>query len=163
MPRWALFIGKWLGAVVLTAAISVVATVLTAALSFGSDFDTEVLLRDMLVLCAGAVTYVSLFGLLSGRPWLIAAIFGFFWETWVTYVPGDFRRLSVMTYLKQLSPHADIGGQENPLEALSEAFQTAQIDPLTCWNTLTVLTILSLAISVAVFSMAEFLPAEEAA
>lgn len=165
VPRWALFIGKWMGAVALTAAISVVGCVVTAILSFGSDLDTGLLLRDMMVLCAGAVTYVSLFGLLSvlsKRPWLIAAIFGFFWETWVTYVPGDFRRLSVMTYLKQLSPHADVSGQENPLEALSEAFQTAPIDPLTCWNTLAVLTILSLAISIAVFSTAEFLPTEEA-
>lgn len=166
VPRWTLFLGKWMGAVVLTAAISVFACILTALLSFGFEFDTEMLLRDILVLSAGAVTYVSLFGLLSvlsKRPWLIAAIFGFFWETWVTYVPGDFRRLSVMTYLKQLSPHADVGQQDNPLEALSEAFQTAPIDALTCWNTLAVLTILSLALSIAIFSTAEFLPTEEAA
>lgn len=165
VPRWTLFLGKWMGAVLLTAAISVVACFLTALFSFGFEFDTGVLFRDMLVLSAGAVTYVSLFGLLSvlsKRPWLIAAIFGFFWESWVTYVPGDFRRLSVMTYLKQLSPHADVAGQENPLEALSQAFQTAPIDPLTCWNTLAVLTILSLAASIAVFSAAEFLPVEEA-
>lgn len=165
VPRWVLFIGKWMGAVALTAAISLLACVITATLSFGNDLDSEVLLRDMLVLCAGAVTYVSLFGLLSvlsKRPWLIAAIFGFFWETWVTYVPGDFRRLSVMTYLKQLSPHADVGTNDNPLEALSEAFQTAPIDTLTCWNTLAVLTIVSLAISIAVFSTEEFLPTEEA-
>lgn len=164
VPRWTLFMGKWLGAVALTAALSVLACGITAILTFGVDFDAKVLTRDLLVLCAGSVTYVSLFGLLSvlsKRPWLIAAIFGFFWETWVTYVPGDFRRLSVMTYLKQLSPHADVGRQENPLEALSEAFQTTPIDPLTCWNTLAVLAILSLAISIAVFSMAEFLPAEE--
>ncbi|GIV01931.1 MAG: hypothetical protein D6724_09415 [Armatimonadetes bacterium] len=166
VPRWKLFLGKWIGAVTVTVLISLGSCILTAVICYGADVPANMLRRDLLVLTAGAITYSSLFALLSTlskRPWIIAAVFAFFWESWVAYVPGDFRRLSVMTYLKQLSPHADLTQTESAFAPLQEAFQATPIDPMTCWNTLAVLTLVSLVIAVAIFSSAEFLPAEESA
>lgn len=166
VPRWRLFLGKWLGAVAVAVAVSVLSCLLTALICYGSEVPGGMLQRDALVLAAGAITYSSLFALLSTlskRPWLLAAVFAFFWESWVAYVPGDFRRLSIMTYLKQLSPHADLTQSESAFAPLQEAFQATPIDPVTCWNTLAIVAMLSLLVAVAVFSSAEFLPAEETA
>ncbi|MFQ5768850.1 MAG: ABC transporter permease, partial [Acidobacteriota bacterium] len=66
-------------------------------------------LGDLLRVAGGLAVYTAVFMFLGAQfkhpvIWAIGVAFG--WESWVAFVPGLTRKLTVMHYLQSLSPHA---------------------------------------------------------
>ncbi len=84
-------------------------------------------LADMALVLAALAVYTVLFtlvGALFNRPvlWGIAIAFG--WESWVAFVPGLTRKLTVMHYIQSLSPHAS--GRNVAIALLGQQSGTGQ-------------------------------------
>jgi ABC-2 type transport system permease protein len=165
IPRWKILMAKWLGASIMVSAATMVACLLTALLTYGpSGLTSSAVTRDLLIIPVGAVSYCSLFTMLSVlslKPWLFAISFGFLWESWIPFLPGDFKKLSVMSQLRALSPHTDAArANSGALEVLS-LFSPENITTASAWNTLAILNVLAIGIALAVFTSAEFVPKDE--
>jgi ABC-2 type transport system permease protein len=168
IPRYKILLAKWLGAVIVVSLGTMLSCALTGIIAYGpGGIGESNLLRDLMIIPVGVATYCSLFTMLSvltSKPWIIAIAFGFLWESWVSLVPGDFQKLSVMAHLRALSPQPAL-----PQNAPSDIFEAWKvfnqqiISPATAWNSVALITIISLAIGCAVFSSAEFVPKDEAA
>ena len=67
------------------------------------------LIGDLMLTLAALAVYIAIFtfvGAFFNKPvlWGIALAFG--WESWVAYVPGPTRKLTVMHYMQSLTSHA---------------------------------------------------------
>ena len=164
VPRWKLFLSKWLASALLVSVVVMLSCIVTALFTHGfARLHESGLARDLVIIPIGAATYCSLFSLvsvISTRPWLIALIYVFAWESWVPMVPGDFQKLSIMAHLRALSPHVEATARGDAMELL-RALNPDTISATTAWNTLVVINILALAVALGVFMSAEFVPKEE--
>ncbi|MFQ5670340.1 MAG: ABC transporter permease [Acidobacteriota bacterium] len=121
VPKAAILAGKgaaaWtLGALILAPALILTYTLFTFAdglLYVGntSDFrvNLPILFQDLALTLGALAVYTVVFtfvGARFNRPvlWGIGLAFG--WESWVAFVPGLTRKLTVMHYVQSLSPHA---------------------------------------------------------
>ncbi|HEV2473204.1 MAG TPA: ABC transporter permease, partial [Chthonomonadales bacterium] len=107
--RWNLLLVKYAAAAAATTAVVWLASA-ALALTVGAPHHLHGLRlgRDMLILPVGALAYTSLFLLLAtilNKPLICGMFFVFGFETWVPDLPGDMRKLSIMTYLRVLAPH----------------------------------------------------------
>lgn len=167
VPRWKILLAKWLAAVLLVTLAIMVSCTLTAVVTHGiGGIGNSQLVRDLKVIPLGVVAYCSVFTLLSvlsTKPWLFAIGFGFLWESWVPFLPGDFQKLSIMSQLRALLPAVN-NATDAPSRLLdvARAFQPETITSSAALNTLAVITILSLGAACAVFMSAEFVPKDEA-
>ena len=164
ISRPKLFLAKWLGANVSVILAILVSCALTAFVCFGEKAIThQDFLRDVMVIPFAVTCYTALFAMLSAiltRPALPAVIYCFGFETWIWTIPGEFPKLSIMTYVRTLSQHAAIGDSD----AASELLRTLNplvISTSTAWNTIIVLTILALTIGTFFFSRGEYVPKDE--
>ena len=121
VPRSALLLGKglvawFIGALILAPALTIAFTLFTLgdgllymgnASSFTVNLPT--FLADITLTLGTLAVYVALFtfiGAFFKRPvlWGIAIFLG--WESWVAFVPGLTRKLTVMHYVQSLSMHS---------------------------------------------------------
>ena len=139
MPRSAILLGKGMAAWLIGALILVPLLTSTFVLftlgdgllyegnvsSFTVNFPT--LISDLALTMGTLAVYTALFtfiGTFFKRPvlWAIAIAFG--WESWVAFVPGLTRKLTVMHYVQSLSGHAS--GRNIAVSILGQQTGTVQ-------------------------------------
>ncbi len=121
--------------------------------------------RDMAILPVGAFTYGAVFLLLAtflSKPLIYGLMFAFAWETWVPNMPGNFQKLSLMSYLKILAPHERIENGMNPSSILAQAAEKVVITAPQAAMTLALVTIIALGAALYTFSVREYVPREDA-
>jgi ABC-2 type transport system permease protein len=161
--RYKIFFAKWLAAVLVVSIATMFSIGATGVICFGISFGNTPVFRDLLITPVGVITYCSLFAFLSTistKPWLIGVIFGFFWETWVPLFPGDIQKLSVMSYIRTLSPQLDVGPQDE-FNQIAQFLNVEQITTTEAWNTLSFLTLAALITGALIFSYGQYVPKEE--
>jgi ABC-2 type transport system permease protein len=165
IPRWrillAKFAGSWL-AITITTGFSVLLLALVAYGPAKIGGEGGVVLRDLRMVAVGALAYGSLFLLLAtllNRPLTYGLLFAFGWESWVPSLPGSFGRLSVMTYLRRLAPHAT---DEGDAGGFLQMFNPMAVPASQAWLVLSILTVAALLGALAVFSLREYAPREDA-
>jgi ABC-type transport system involved in multi-copper enzyme maturation permease subunit len=125
----------------------------------------QLLARDFLVLPVGALAYGAVFLLLAtllNRPLMWGLIFAFGWETWVPTMPGNFQKVSLMSYLRTLAPHPQTQMDSGGFSALLSALSTATITNTLAWTVLLATIVVALALALAIFSNNEYVPREDA-
>jgi len=165
IPRWrillAKFAGSWLAITITTgASVLLLALVVYGPAKIGGDHG--VVPRDLGIIAVGALAYNSLFLLLATllhRPLTYGLLFAFGWESWAPSLPGAFGRLSVMTYLRRLAPH---GSEEGDAAGFLPAFDPMAVPASQAWLVLSILTVIALLGALAVFSIREYAPREDA-
>ncbi len=158
VPRWRILLDKFVAVVIGTTAVVWMAAILLALVSYGPKglLDSRLPI-DLAVLPIGALAYGALFLFLSARfnrALVMGLIFAFGWETWVPYMPGSFRNLSLMTYLRVLAPHAD--------SATTPYALANPISASLAWGVLFGVVVAGLAAACYVFSTSEYAPREDA-
>lgn len=166
VPRWRLLTVKFVAAVVAITAVAAAADCGTALALYGvSGLSGSHLGRDLLILPVGAAAYSALFllvGTLLNRPLIYGLVFGFGWETLVPNLPGDFRKVSLMVYLRVLAPHASVQGDDTGMRQLLDMLSPQTISTATAWRVLTVVTAAALGAALLAFSIREYVPREDA-
>jgi ABC-2 type transport system permease protein len=168
-PRWRILLSKFLVALLVIGMVTTLSTVFLALAVFGpAHFGEAGIGSDLKALWMGTLTYGSLFLLLGAalpRPLLYALLFVFGWETWVPQLPGQFARVSIMTYLKVLSSREIIPDKQNGFGGnLLLAFAQSpkiEIPVREAWITLSVVAAVALIASLIVFSTREYAPRED--
>ncbi len=120
--------------------------------------------RDVLVLPVGAAAYGAFF-LLLATLFQRALIFGLFlafgWESWVPMLPGNFKLVSVMTYLRALAPHARPETPSMDLMQLFAALSPDSVPASVAWMVLGATTAGALVLAMLVFSWREYVPKDD--
>jgi ABC-2 type transport system permease protein len=165
VPRWRILLTRFLGKLVIVIALCWLSTALLAASVYypGAIFKTQVL-TDLKALALGALTYGCLFlmlATLATRPVIIGVLFSFGWETWVPLIPGEFKRFSVMTYLRALAPRAESAPQSEADGFVSKVVEKLKISEGEALNMLLFIAAVSLLAAFVVFSRREYAPRED--
>ncbi len=112
VARWRILLARYFASITLTTAVAWGSTVLLALGTLGiGGFTQAPVGRDMGVLLLGAFAYTSLFLLLCSMvnraliPLVAGLLYGFLWETLIPQLPGNFRAISLMSYIHVLAPH----------------------------------------------------------
>ncbi|MCH8274529.1 MAG: ABC transporter permease [Armatimonadetes bacterium] len=165
VSRVKVLLAKWLAATAVVSLTVILSCAITATVLYGPSLvGSSALPQDLAVIPVGVAVYSAMFvalSALSNKPWLIAIIYVFLFESWVSLLPGDFRNLSVMAHLRALSRH------DPPLEpgqagAFELIFGTPeQIAVVTAASTLILMTVISLTVACLLFTFREYVPKEE--
>ncbi len=162
--RVSIFLSKWAAGTVFSSAATIICALLVALVIYGpSGIVGSPILRDALVIPVGVAVYMAVFCCLSTlltRPSVPAIAYVFAFETWVWVVPGDFIKLSIMTYVRTISLHSP-PVEQNGLAELVQQMRNSTVSMTTSWNTLAVILILALAIGCFAFSRGEYVPKED--
>jgi ABC-2 type transport system permease protein len=166
VPRWRILLAKFAGSLLVVVLACWLAALALALVAYGPARLAESrLYRDLAIIPIGALAYGGLFLFLSTftrRPLIYGLIFAFGWESWVPNMPGNFGKISLMSYLRVLAPHprqqATDAGANNLLSVL-----TPQSIPVwLAWLVLGCVIFATLAGSLVVFSEREYAPREDA-
>lgn len=139
VPRSALLLGKgmaawFIGALIVAPMLTVTYTLFTLGdgllyMGNASGFTVNLptFLGDLVLTMGTLAVYTALFTFIGAyfkRPvlWGIAIAFG--WESWVAFVPGLTRKLTVMHYVQSLSQHAT--GRNVAISILGQQTGTVQ-------------------------------------
>ncbi|MDQ2985496.1 MAG: ABC transporter permease subunit [Armatimonadota bacterium] len=164
IPRYKILLAKWSGATLVVALATTISAVLTALATYGADIGRSPILSELWLVPVGALAYCSIFTLmsvLSTKPWLFAVAFGFLWEAFVPFLPGDLKMLSIMAQLRALGSDASFASVPSGMaEALSMLNQN-EIPAATAWNTLAILIVFSVIAACVIFTIGEFVPKDE--
>ena len=121
---------------------------------------------DMATIVAGSFAYGALFlfvATLLNRPMIYGLVYAFGIESWVSNIPGKFQYLSIMTYIKALTPHTKLGQEPSGVvQAIAGAAPTDVISKTTSVIILVVLTLSFVACACGIFSNFEYVPREDA-
>lgn len=166
-PRWRILLMKYLAVAILTILTSWLAALTLGLATVGPEgFSTLPLARDFGMLCIGALAYGALFLLLATlltRPLLFGLLYAFGWESWMPSMPGKFKYLSLMAYLRVLAPHVKQQQMQiNPLNPFAYLL-TDSIPRYVAWAALIGIIVGGLGAALVFFSVREFVPREEAA
>lgn len=126
---------------------------------------SAILLRDILILPLGALAYGSLFLFLAtlvNRPLMYGLLFAFGWESWVPNLPGDFQKVSLMSYLRVLAPHPSPEVKQEGFASLLAALSPQTITPGLAMMVLPLFTLTILGAALYLFSTQEYVPREDA-
>ena len=161
MARWRILLAKYLAAVLVTTATVWLADSLVALVLFGpAKIGASHLWKDLLILPLEFMMYSGMFVLLAT---LVpkALMFGLAYaliEPLLSLLPGDWKMVSLLTYLHTLAPHLDSGG--------ADSVQTVTTTVIAGWVAwIVVLSVIfgSVAAALLVFSTKEYTPQEERA
>ncbi len=173
IPRWRILLMKFAATVVVTTVGAWLASLLLALATYGlSGWGASPLGRDLLIMPIACLAYSALFLLLatiSTRPLILGLLYAFGVETWVPALPGNFKMLSLLSYLHVLAPHAaaiapiveDTGGDPFALSAAAPAAAVDSITPLLAWGVVAGVIIVGLMAACFAFSTREYVPRED--
>jgi ABC-type transport system involved in multi-copper enzyme maturation permease subunit len=163
IPRWRILVAKYIAIVIATIVVTCLTNILVAITLLGpTKLGQCRLWQDCLVLPVGALPYCGMFLLLSTifeRPLLIGLAYAFGWESWTPYLPGDWSKVSLMSYVHALAPHLDAANAANADSAISPV----NIAGWLAWTVLLCWFAITLAGAIAIFSNREYTPREERA
>ena len=159
MPRWRILLAKYLAAVIVTTVTVWVADFVVALTLFGpAKIGASHLWKDLLILPLGAMAYSGLFMLLATLvPKALMYGLGYaFIEPLLPMLPGDWQKISLLSYLHALAPHLDAGD-------ISAGSQAAAVDIAgwVAWTVVVCVILASVGSALAVFSTREYTPQEE--
>jgi ABC-2 type transport system permease protein len=166
VPRWRILLAKFLAAllvILLTAWLA--ATALTIAAYGLKGLSAHVYRRDLLILPVGGLAYGAVFLLLATvlqRPLLWGLLFTFGWETWVPNLPGSFKKASLMSYLRVLSPHPAPESEMVDLSELLSLLNPVKIPNRLAWEVLAIVAVVALTGALILFSKREYVPRDDA-
>ncbi|MEO7454231.1 MAG: ABC transporter permease [Fimbriimonadales bacterium] len=166
IPRYKILLAKWLGATLVVAIATMISATLTAFVTYGGDVASSPILSDLWLIPVGAVAYCSIFTLMSAlstKPWLFAVAFGFLWEAFVPFLPGDLKSLSVMAQLRALGSDGSFASVPSGMAEMLSMLNQNELSPASAWNTLAILVFLSVIAACVVFTVGEYVPKDEAA
>jgi ABC-2 type transport system permease protein len=164
IPRYKILLAKWLGATLVVAIATMISATLTAFVTHGADFAQSSIASDLWLIPVGAVAYCSIFTLMSAlstKPWLFAVAFGFLWEAFVPFLPGDLKSLSVMAQLRALGSESSFASVPSGMAEMLSMLNQNELSASSAWNTLAILVFFSLIASCVVFTVGEFVPKDE--
>src|SRR5579871_5273228 len=120
VPRWRILLMKYAATVTMTTLTVWLASLCLALATVGAKGLPHCgLSRDLGMLLVGALAYGALFLLVAtllDRPLMFGLLYAFGWESWVSSLPGNFKYLSLMAYLRVLVPH---GGQDDAVQPMN--------------------------------------------
>lgn len=114
IPKGIILMGKFLALIVISSLTVIISAVATYAILIGQMGTHHLidhlptLLKDIGVFLLGIFCYGAFFTFLGARtkhPIIIGLLFSFGWESIITYVPGQVKRLTIMHYLQSIFPH----------------------------------------------------------
>ncbi len=121
--------------------------------------------RDMLVLPIGALAYGAISLLLAtllNRALIVGLFLAFGWESWVSLLPGNFKLISLMTYLRALAPHARPETSTPGSMAFFTALNPESVASHMSWIVLPSVSVVACLLAMAVFTLREYAPKEDA-
>lgn len=158
IPRWRLLLVQFFAVVLVITATVWLAVIALAVAAYGpAGMGQSNLARDLLVLPVGALAYGGLFVLLStalARPQIVALLFAFGWDSWVPQLPGKFKMLTLLAYLRALTPHLT----QPDTGSLAPSATGDAISATTAWCVLGAVTALTLGAALVLFSVREYVP-----
>jgi ABC-2 type transport system permease protein len=166
VPRWRILAVKFLAAFILIL-VTVWAEALALALgTFGpGKFLQSSLPRDLAILPVGIVAYGSAslaLATMMSKPLIPGLLYAFLWESWVPLFPGSFKNFSLIAYVRALAPHSQPESDFSKLEdTLSQMGVQSVITPSFAWKVLVLVSVITLALALIVFSNREYVPREE--
>jgi ABC-2 type transport system permease protein len=156
VPRWRILLMKFAATFVATTLAVWTALLILGVVTCGfSGLSGVPLGRDLLIAPVGVLAYGGLFLLLAtviNRPMIYGLLFAFGWETWVPNLPGSFKMISLMTYVRTLAPHADPHGN----------LPTSDVTSHVAWLVLAGVIAVTVSGALAIFSVREYVPREDA-
>jgi len=165
VPRWRILLMKFLAVNTVIVGAVWLAALLTALITYGPlGLKDSSLGRDLGILLVAVFAYSGLFlmlGVMVNRAMIYALLFAFGWESWAPSLPGSFGRVSLMTYVRVLAPHAKDAATQDPMAALMNGAEDV-ISNGTAWMVLLSIIVLTIGIAITLFSVREFVPREEA-
>lgn len=164
VPRWRILLMKYLAATVATTVAGWAALLLLQLGTYGvTGWNHSRLGHDLLILPVACLAYSALFLLLATlfqRPLLIGLIYAFGLETWMPALPGKFKQLSLLTYVRTLAPHGDPPPPPDPTNPFATVL-TDNVTPNFAWGVIIAVTIIGLIAALMVFSTKEYVPRED--
>jgi ABC-2 type transport system permease protein len=161
IPRWRILFAKYAAVVLVTSSTLCIADLLVALALFGpGKLGQSRLWQDCLILPVGALAYGGLFLLLATifeRPLIFGLAYAFGWESWAPYLPGDWSKVSLMSYLHALAPHLDSVNATSADSVLAPV----NIPAWLAWCVLSCVIAASLLAAHIIFSIREYTPREE--
>lgn len=166
LPRWRILMAKYAAAVCAIVATVWGSLVLLEMVTVGPrQLLHSGLGTDLKVVILGALAYGGLFLLLATfarAALIIGLLFGFGWETLVPQFPGMFKMVSLMSYVRGLSPHKPVEHDSMEIrEALGSFLATNPITPTLSWIVLVATAVLCTFLAVVLFSTREYVPRED--
>ena len=164
IPRYKILLAKWTASTLVVAVATSISAVLTAVACYGTDVGQSPILGELWLIPVGALAYCSIFSfmsVLSTKPWLFAVAFGFLWEAFVPFLPGDLKMLSVMAQLRALGSDASFSSTPSDLADALSALNQNDIPAVTAWNTLAILIEFTTVAACVIFTIGEFVPKDE--
>ncbi len=166
IPRARILTAKFLGAVSGMCITIWAATLLLAVCAYGPARMLDgAVLRDLLVLPLGSLAYGAFFLFIAtalNKPLIYSLFFAFGWESWIPLLPGLFKNVSILTYLRVLAPHPNPVDEGQRLAAFFNTISPNNIPEWAAWLVLSLVTVGSLALALLVFSIREYAPREDA-
>jgi ABC-2 type transport system permease protein len=158
VPRWRILLMKHAAALLATTLAAWAATGLLLLATGGVHAGVQSTLgRDLLILPVGCLAYGGLFLLMSAlfrRPLILGLVYTFGIESWLPGLPGNFKMLSLMAWLRVLAPHAQPGAAD-PTDGTI-------LTPHLAWGVMIAVIIVTTALALAVFSTNEYVPRDDA-
>jgi ABC-2 type transport system permease protein len=163
IPRWRILAAKYVAVVLATSATLCITEIAVALALFGPyKLGQSRLWQDCVILTVGALAYGGLFLLLATvfeRPLVLGLGYVFGWESWAPYLPGDWSKVSLMSYLHALAPHLDSANAGNVDSVLAPVNIAAWL----AWTVLSCVIVGSVLSALVLFSVREYTPREERA
>ena len=162
MPRWRILLAKYLAAVLVTTVTVWLADFVVALALFGpAKIGASHLWKDLLILPIGAMAYSGIFLLLATIvPKALLYGLGYaFIEPLLQFLPGDWQKISLLSFLHALAPHLDAGD----VAASSQTAAATDIAGWVAWIVVISVILGTVIAALVVFSTREYTPQEERA
>jgi ABC-2 type transport system permease protein len=159
VPRWRILLMKHAAAFLATTLVAWVASALLLLGTGGIHAGAKAHIgRDLLILPVGSLAYGGLFLLMTTlfrRPLILGLVYTFGIESWLPGLPGNFKMLSLMAWLRVLAPHAQPG-------AADDIASGDILTPRLAWIVVTAVIVVTTACALAIFSTNEYVPRDDA-
>ncbi|MGO8672808.1 MAG: ABC transporter permease subunit [Capsulimonadaceae bacterium] len=157
VPRWRILLMKYAAAFLATTLavwLSALLLFLVTATSRSGDPWHTSFGRDLIVLPVGCLAYGGLFLLFATafrRPLVMGLVYTFGVESWLPNLPGNFKMMCLMVYLRALAPH--------PLDGAH--VQTGGVSPALAWKVVIGVILVSVSLACSIFSSTEYVPRDD--
>src|SRR5579872_4769333 len=162
VPRWRILLAKYAAAVVVTTlAVWFADTAIALTLFPITKIGTSHLWKDLLILPVAVMTYSGVFMLLGSlfkRALLIGLGYAVL-EPLLPYLPGDFKLVSLLTYLHVLAPHLN----DADSAIVTQAAPDTAVASWVAWTVISAVIGASVVLALSVFSVREYTPLEDRA
>ncbi len=165
VARWRTLMAKFAAVIVVVTGTTWLALCALALVLLGpSRILHSQFTHDLAVIPVGALAYGAVFLLLAtviARPLLWGLIYSFGIETWTSYVPG-LQKVSLMYYLHVVAPHRQMERESVDIREFLNAISPISVTSTTAWIILGVTAAVALLAALAIFSVNEYVPREDA-